>query len=430
MKLLIKNAHVIDPDSRTDAKKDILIENGLIKAIENLGQAGTADRVLDAKGHWVVPGLIDLHVHLREPGYEWKEDIASGVKAAIHGGYTSICCMPNTNPVNDKAEISRYILEKAQAAGLTKVLPIGSVSQGLKGEIMSPLTELYKAGCVAFSDDGEPVYDSQLMRRALEWCLMIDKTICCHEEDKKLSQKGCMNESALSAKMGLRGFPGIAEEVMIARDIELARYTGGKVHICHVSTARALELVRRGKNDGIKVTCEVTPHHLMLNEDDVGIYDTNFKMSPPLRAEKDRLALIEGLKDGTVDAIASDHAPHELDSKRVEFEEAAMGILGLQTSLPLMLDFFREGVISKFRLFELLSAGPARVFNLAQGKIKAGAPADITVIDPEYKWTFDKDKILSKSYNSPFIGRGMQGLAVAVIVDGKILHRAEEFNEN
>lgn len=419
--LLIKNGLVIDAD--IEANKDILVEDGKIKAIDKIGAFDSikVDKVVEAGGMWVLPGLVDLHVHLREPGLEWKETVATGAKAAIAGGYTTICAMPNSIPANDSSEVTRYILDKAKTAGMAKVLPIGSVSVGLKGKSMAPLTELWKAGCVAFSDDGEPVYDAGLMRKALEWCLMHDAVICCHEEDKCLSCSGCANESALSYKLGLKGMPTVAEDVMVARDIELARYTGGRVHICHVSSPRSLELIRRAKNDGIKVTCEVTPHHLTLTENDIATYDTNYKMSPPLRTEEDRQALIEGLKDGTVDAIASDHAPHEMDSKLVAFEESTMGILGLQTSLPLLLDFCADGTISKKRLADLLATSPANIFKLEQGRIQVGAPADFAIINPDIKWQLDKTGVFSKSINSPFLNTDLKGMADTVIVDGNVL---------
>lgn len=426
--LLIKNALLVDAYSNLEAERDVLIENGKIKAVDSPGSFDNqkCGGVIDAGGLWLLPGLIDLHVHLREPGFEWKETVESGVRAAVAGGYTTICAMPNTNPVNDKTEITKFILNQADKAGLAKLVPIGAVSQRLKGQCMSPISELYQAGCPAFSDDGEPVFDSGLMRRALEWSHMHDAVICCHEEDKCLSCGGAMNESALSYRLGIKGMPTIAEDVMVARDIELARYTGGKVHICHISSDRGVELVRRAKNDGINVTCEVTPHHLSLTEESVSGYDTNFKMSPPLRTEKIRQALIEGLKDGTIDVVASDHAPHEVDSKLQSFQEASMGILGLQTSLPLMLEFYRAGVLSRKRLAEVLATRPAEIFGLEQGKIQVGSPADLVLIDPEYKWTFDKEKILSKSFNSPFIGKEFQGIADTVIVDGRVVKRNKE----
>ncbi|MEY4700996.1 MAG: hypothetical protein RL326_1183, partial [Pseudomonadota bacterium] len=345
---VIHGGIIVDASSDRDGEFDLLIENGVIAAIEKPGvlkDKVDADRV-DAKGTWVIPGCVDLHVHLREPGEEWKETVQTGAEAAVLGGYTSICCMPNTKPANDSAEVTRFILEKAKAAQAARVLPIGAISMERKGKQLAPYSELAKAGCVAFSDDGDPVVDAGLMRRALEWCLMLGLPLACHEEDRNLSCGGCMNESPLSLKMGLKGFPGVAEDVMIARDIELARFTKGKVHICHVSTARGVELIRRAKNDGINITCEVAPHHLVLDEQCVRGYDTNYKMMPPLKGHEDVEGLFAGLADGTIDAIASDHAPHDRDSKLVEFSRATVGILGLQTSLPLLVEMCLKGTMS------------------------------------------------------------------------------------
>lgn len=419
---LIENGILIDPANNVQGEFDLLIEGREISARETRGgfaSLNTDVERIDASGCWVVPGLIDLHVHLREPGFEWKETILSGSRAAIAGGYTTICCMPNTNPVNDSAQVTEFILEKARSANLCNVLPIGSVTLGLKGKQLSPLSELRHAGCAAFSDDGEPVFDSGVMRRALEWCRMLDVPICCHEEDKALTCGGCMNESALSVQLGLKGMPTIAEDVMVARDIELARYTKSRIHICHVSTARSIELIRRAKNDGIAVTCEVTPHHLLLDESSVADYNTSAKMSPPLRTQEDVQALRQGLVDETVDCIASDHAPHEVDSKRREFSEATFGILGLQTSLSLTLELVELGLVSQKRAIELLSLGAARAFGLALGTLTTGAAADVVVVDPHIPWEFRQDSLLSISANSPFLNRRMIGKARDVWVSGK-----------
>jgi dihydroorotase len=421
--IVIKNALLIDPANNSEGDFDILIEKDKISAVEKPGsfQKLEVESVIDAKGKWIVPGFFDMHVHLREPGFEWKETIQSGTQAALLGGFTSVCCMPNTKPVNDNAEITKFILEKAKHADAARVFPIGSVTQKLEGKEMSPLSELREAGCVAFSDDGEPVFNSGIMRRALEWAGMLDAVICCHEEDKHLSCGGSMNESALSSKLGLKGFPKVAEEVMIARDIELARTTKSRVHICHVSTARSVELIRRAKNDGIRITCEATPHHIVLTEDSVGDYDTNAKMSPPLREQEDCEAILAGLNDGTIDVIASDHAPHELDSKQIEFSKAAFGILGLQTSLPLVLDFVRSGKIKRKRAIEILSSAGAEILKLNLGRLSKGCLADLVIVDPEYKWTFSRQEVKSLSFNSPFIGKEMQGIAEAVFVGGRML---------
>ena len=421
--IIIKNAQVVDPKNGKEGSFDVLLEKEKISAIDKPGSFNntSAEKIIDAGGKWLVPGFIDMHVHLREPGFEWKETIKSGSEAAVLGGVTAVCCMPNTKPVNDTAEITKFILEKAKSAHLAKVFPIGAVTMGLKGNEMAPLSELREAGCIAFSDDGEPVHNSGIMRRALEWSSMLDAVICCHEEDKHLSCGGSMNESALCSKLGLKGHPKVSEEVMIARDIELARTTKARVHICHVSTARSVELIRRAKNDGILITAEVTPHHLVLTEDAVGDYDTNAKMSPPLREEEDRLAVLQGLNDGTIDVIASDHAPHELDSKQIEFSKAAFGILGLQTSLPLVLDFVRQGKLKKQRAFEALSSGAARILKMDIGGLARGSFADLVLVDPDHKWKFEKDVIKSLSFNSPFLGRDLQGRVDTVFVDGRLV---------
>lgn len=418
---VIHGGKVIDASSDRDGEFDILIDDGKIAAIEKPGvlkSKADADHI-DATGQWVMPGCVDLHVHLREPGEEWKETIQTGAEAAALGGYTSICCMPNTKPANDSPEVTRFILEKAKAAGASRVLPIGAISMERKGKQLAPYHELAKAGCVAFSDDGDPVEDAGLMRRALEWCLMLGLPLSCHEEDRNLSCGGCMNESPLSLRLGLKGFPGVAEDVMIARDIELARFTKGKVHICHVSTARGVELIRRAKNDGINITCEVAPHHLLLNECCVETYDTSYKMMPPLKGDDDIAGLLDGLKDGTIDAIASDHAPHHADSKLVEFSRATVGILGLQTSLPLLMEMAAQGVISRTRMVDLLCSGPCRSFGLDYGTLKIGRDADVIVVDPARTWTFSSDEIRSKSKNSPFIGRTLTGQALHTFVGGR-----------
>lgn len=417
----IINGLVIDPANGIEGEYDILVEAGKISEIGPRGTIPTNGEVIDATGKWVTPGLIDIHVHLREPGFEWKETIAAGTKAAVLGGFTSVCPMPNTNPVNDNAQVTEFMFEKAREAGLANIFPIGAVTKNIAGKQMAPLSELKHAGCIAFSDDGEPVYNAGIMRKALEWCRMYDATICCHEEEKTLSVGAAMNESALALKLGLGGMPGVAEDVMVARDIELARFTGGRAHICHISTARGVELVRRAKNDGIRITCEVTPHHLHLTEDAVGDYDTNAKMSPPLREMHDVEGLRQGIKDGTVDAVASDHAPHHADSKCVEFANAAWGILGLQTNLPLLLDFVRDETISRSRAIELFSAGPARALNMDRGTLSKGAAADIAVIDPEQSWNLTEDKIASVSRNTPFLGRELTGRATDVVVGGRIV---------
>jgi dihydroorotase len=427
--IVIKNGVVIDPANNRQGEFDVLVDGAVIREVAKRGSfpGVKASETIDAAGCWVVPGLIDMHVHLREPGFEWKETIESGAKAAVLGGFSTVCCMANTRPVNDHAEITKFIIERSREAGLAEVLPVGAVSKGLQGKEMAPYSEMLKAGCVAFSDDGEPVYDAMLMRRALEWNRMLGTAILCHEEDKKLTHGGAMNESELSVRLGLGGMPGVAEELMIARDIELARAFQGKVHFCHVSTARSVELIRRAKEDGVAVSAEAAPHHLVCSEERVGDYDTQAKMSPPLRGDLDRQALLLGLKDGALDAIASDHAPHERDTKEVEFDKASFGIIGLQTSLALMLDFVEQGALTAQRLVELYTTGPARVLNLKdRASVKEGLRADITIIDPKREWTFTSESLRSLSCNSPFIGRALKGAARLVMCGGRVCVR--DFN--
>lgn len=429
---LIKNGKVIDPSQKLSALKNLLIVDGKISDILEPNEkvdASRFDAEIDAKGCWVTPGFIDLHVHLRDPGYEWKETIKTGSEAAVLGGFTTICCMPNTNPTNDNPETTSAIITKALEANAAHVLPIGSVSKGLKGKEMAQLTELWEAGCVAFSDDGEPVYNTGMLRRALEWCRMLDDAVVCsHEEDKYLSLNGVMNESALSYRLGLPGIPTIAEEVMIASDIEIARYTKGRIHICHVSTARGVELVRRAKNDGIKITAEVTPHHLLFTEEAIGLYDTSAKMNPPLRFESDRLALIEGLKDGTIDCIASDHAPHDLDTKRIDFQSAAFGIIGLQTNLPTIFNLINNYGLTPEKAISAFSLSPANIFGLKAGRLTKNSVADVNIIDPTKEWKYTVEEIRSISKNTLFLDRMMTGKAKDVFVAGEL--KVKDFKLN
>jgi dihydroorotase len=421
-RVVISGGKVVDPSVALEDKRDICIEDGKIFAVDKPGsfKSFTDARVVDASNLIVTPGLIDVHVHLREPGYEWKETIATGCMAAVSGGFTSVCCMPNTNPINDSAQVAKFILEQAKRANTAKVFPIGAVSLGSKGETLSPLLELFEAGCVAFSDDGWPIGDPALMRAALEYCLMFDGLIAGHEEEKALSSEFSMNESALSLKLGLKGMPGAAEDVMISRDIELARLTGGRVHFCHVSTARAVTLIRRAKEDGIRVTAEVSPHHITLTEDAVIDYNTSAKMSMPLRTGEDIHALTIGLAEGVIDCIASDHAPHEMDSKRREFNQASFGIIGLQTTLPLVMQKVRNGSLSLKRAVEALTIRPAQIFGLrGVGTLVQGSCADITIINPDKEFILTEEMILSKSTNTPFMGERMQGLAIKTFVDGR-----------
>ncbi len=420
MKQLLRGGTIIDPAQNIEGTYDLLIDNGVISAIDEPGAfvGAQIDETVDVTDLWVTPGLIDIHVHLREPGFEWKETIASGCASAVAGGFTSVCCMPNTNPVVDSGEVVKFIRDEATRVGLARVYPIGAVTRDLKGKQLAPLYELVDAGCVAFSDDGEPVWDVLIMRRALELCKALGVPITCHEEVKELTKGGAMNESPLSLALGLGGMPGAAEDIMVARDIELARLTGAHVHLCHVSTARSCLLIRRAKEDGISVTAEVTPHHLTLTEQEVVEYDTAAKMSPPLRSHEDVAGCCKALEDGTLDCIASDHAPHDLDAKRTEFSRAANGILGFPTTVPIGLSLVKQGVISRLRLISALTVAPAKLFHLPGGTLTTGSVADITVIDPNAQWTFDVTTNFSKSCNSPFWGSELLGQVKMVFIGG------------
>lgn len=418
---VVKNAKVICPLSDTEKDLDVLVKNTEISAIDKPGSFDSSSAVdfIDAKGMFLVPGLIDIHTHLREPGQEWKETILSGTQSAVSGGFTDVCCMPNTKPANDNASVTEFILEKAKIANLARVHPIGAISKGRKGEELSPMLELHEAGCVAFSDDGDPVSDSALMRRALEYTLIFGGILTVHEEDKRLSDSFSMNESELSVEMGLKGFPGAAEDIMIARDIELSRLTGGRVHFCHVSTARAVTLIRRAKEDGINVTAETAPHYLTLTEESVRDYNTLAKVSMPLRKEEDRRALLQALEDGVIDCIASDHAPHEYDSKNCEFDKASFGFIGFETNLPLIMQCVRNGELSLKRAISAFSSSPRKCFNLEQIKITKGSKATFTLIDPNLELEINSETIFSKSRNTPFLEKKLKGFCVRTFIDGR-----------
>ncbi len=430
--VVIRGGRIIDPATGADMLGDLVVADGVISAIVPHGQTAKIDGdVVDAGGCLVVPGLLDIHVHLREPGQEWKETVATGARAAVAGGFTTVCCMPNTVPPNDCASVTEYILRQGAAADAARVFPIGTITAGRAGKQLSSMVELREAGCVAFSDDGAPVSDSGLMRRALEYNLMLGTVLTVHEEDLRLSNDFSMHESARSLAMGLRGMPGAAEDVMISRDIELARLTGGRVHFCHVSTARGVTLIRRAKEDGIPVTAEATPQHFSLTDAEVDEYNTLAKMSMPLRSESDRAAVLAGLSEGVIDCIASDHAPHEADSKTCEFERASMGMLGLQTTVPLTLAKVRSGELSLARAVEALTTAPARCFHLPVPRLAVGQPADVTVLDPELRWRVTEQILRSKSKNTPLLGREMQGAAVLTMVGGRIRFRGSElYDEN
>jgi dihydroorotase len=426
MSLLVNNARLLDPAQNYDGPGSLLVVDGCVAAF---GEGAGADprasgaEVLNAGGMLLVPGLIDLHVHFREPGQTAKETIETGSRAAVAGGFTSVCAMANTKPVNDSVAITEMMLARARKAGLCRYFPLGTVTKGAAGEELTDYGTLKGAGCVAFSDDGLPVMDAAIMRRALEYTSWLDVPIVAHEEDTNLVAKGYMNEGTVSATLGCLGIPAAAEETMVARDIVLAEHTGGHLHLAHLSTKGAFRMVREAKGRGLRVTCEVTPHHFALTDKEMTRFDSDFKMNPPLRAQADLDAVLEALADGTVDAIATDHAPHTWDDKEVEMALAAFGVIGLETALPLTLELLvNRKVISLSRAIELLSAGPARVFHLDRqglGTLKAGSPADFILVDLDRKVTVDRAFIQSKSYNTPFKGWNLPGQVVGTWVQGK-----------
>lgn len=428
--ILLKNGRVIDPVNGIDQIRDVLVVDGRIHAV---AQPGTLSEqadglVYDLAGKWVVPGLIDMHVHLREPGHEYKETIETGTRAAAAGGFTAVAAMPNTKPVNDNQTVTVFILAKAAEAGFARVYPVGAISCGSKGEQLAEFGELRQAGAVAVTDDGLPVGNSQLMRRALEYASNHELLVISHAEELALSHGGAMNDGALATRLGLRGIPHVAEEIMVYRDLALAEFTGRPLHIAHVSTRESLSLIRRAKEKGVAVTAETAPHYFTLTEKAVDGYNTLAKMNPPLRTEADVAAVREALQDGTLDVIATDHAPHgELDKDR-EFDLAANGIIGLETAVPLTLQLVRENQFDARRMVELLSVNPARILGVPGGTLSVGAPADIAVIDPEKKFVFTEESIQSKSRNSPFLGWELQGKAVLTILAGKITWGQEIFS--
>jgi dihydroorotase len=421
MNLLIKGGRVIDPSQNIDGVLDVAVENGLIKEIGTGLAAPAGAETIDAVGKYVVPGLIDMHVHLRDPGLEYKEDIVSGTRAAAAGGFTSVCCMPNTKPVIDNKAVASYIINKAAKEGFCNVFPVGNITYGMNGERMAEMGELKEAGCVAVSDDGKPVANSELMRRALEYARGIGIMVISHAEELDLVGAGVMNEGFTSTELGLKGIPRIAEDIATVREIMLAEYTKSPVHIAHVSTEGAVRIVREAKARGVQVTCETAPHYFALTDDAVRGYNTNAKMNPPLREAADVAAIKQGLKDGTIDAIATDHAPHHMDEKDVEFDVAMNGIIGLETSLPLSLKLVADGVLTINQLVEKMSCNPSNILGLKRGTLAAGSVADITLIDPAAEWTVEADKLASKSKNSPFLGWKVKGAATATILAGKIV---------
>ncbi len=420
--LLIKNGRVIDPASRTDALMDVLVDGERIAEAAPAGRVTRAPQgaeVFDASGLVVAPGFIDLHCHLREPGQESSETIETGTRAAARGGFTAVCCMPNTMPVNDNASVTGFILDRAKAGASVRVWPIGAASAGSKGEAIAEIAAMKQAGIVAVSDDGRPVATAKLMRQVMDYCRSLDLAVIEHAEDVSLAAGAVMREGVTSMRLGLRGMPAATESVCVARDVQLAELTGARLHIAHLSAKASLELVRSAKRKGLAVTCEVTPHHFTLTDEDVQ-YDSRYKMNPSLAAREDREALVAGLTDGTVDAIATDHAPHEPALKDVEFDKAPFGITGFETALALALDeLVHKGRITLMRMVELFTTGPTRVLGMER-KIAPGEPADLTIFSTDLAWTFRAEESASKSRNTPFDGRSFRGAPMATIVAGRI----------
>ena len=414
----ITNGRIIDPANHIDQIADLLVIDGRIAGPDQPVPADVPE--IDAKGCWVVPGLIDMHVHLREPGEEYKEDILSGARAAASGGFTGVACMPNTKPVNDCATVTAMILGRAAEAAV-RIYPVGAISQGSEGHQLAEFGEMQAAGIVAVTDDGHPVRDSQLMRRALEYASGFGLTVISHSEEAALST-GVMNEGPVSTRLGLKGIPTAAESIMVYREIALAEFTGAQVHIAHVSTASAVDLIRAAKARGVLVTAETAPHYFTLTDEAVIGYDTNTKMNPPLRSAADREAIRIALADGTLDAIATDHAPHSILEKELEFDAAANGVIGLETALPLTLALVRDKVIDARRLVELMAVNPAAILAVPGGALSVGAAADLTLIDPEREWVYSADQVVSKSRNTPFLGWKLQGRAVLAMVGGRVRH--------
>jgi dihydroorotase len=422
MSLLLRGGRVIDPANNLDAVQDVLIVDGKIERLGRSLEAPAGAEVVDASGKIVCPGFIDIHVHLREPGYEYKETVATGTRAAAAGGFTAVCCMANTNPVNDNGAVTDYILAKAKVEGVVRVYPIGAVTRGLHGEELAELAELAESGCVAFSDDGRCVMNAGLYRRAMEYTLPFGAPLISHAEDASLSRGASMNEGVVSTETGLPGQPAAAEDIMVARDILLAELTGAHVHIAHVSTAGAVRLIRDAKARGLQVTAEVTPHHLVLTEEAVRTWDPNTKMAPPLRTKRDVEALLEALADGTIDCIATDHAPHALSEKEGEFDRAAFGIVGLETAVAVLLDrLVRPGLLPLSTLIARLSRDPARLLNLPGGNLAPGAPADVTILDPDAETVVEPLRFRSRSRNTPFGGWTLRGAPWMTLVGGHIV---------
>ena len=424
MSILIRGGRVIDPGGFVGIA-DVLIDKGKIAAVGPNLSAPVGARTIQADGKLVMPGFVDLHVHFREPGFEYKETIQSGSAAAVAGGFTTVCCMPNTNPVNDNQAVTEFILERARLAGLANVLPVGAITKGSEGKELAEIGDLRRSGCVAISDDGKPVMNSLVMRRAMEYALAFDLTVVDHCEDLHLAEGGCMNEGLVSTELGLPGIPAAAEDVMVARNLSLSELTGARLHLAHISTAGSVRMVREAKARGIDVTAEACPHHFLLTEELVRGYNTHAKMNPPLRTWTDVQAIKEGLRDGTIDVIATDHAPHATQEKQQDFTEAPFGIVGLETALPLTLGLVEEGVLSLEQAVQKLTAAPAAVFGLKKGTLAIGADADVAIVDQQEQWEVDPSKFRSKSRNTPFAGWKVKGRVNATIVGGRVVFETD-----
>ncbi len=425
-RLVIKGGRILDPATGLDEVRCLVVEDGRVAGMPKRAPTNKTATTVDARGLWVLPGLVDLHVHLREPGHEYKETVATGARAAVAGGFTTIVAMPNTHPVNDSVAVTRLVLDRAREAGLARVFPAGAITRGLEGEHLSEMADLLGAGCVLFTDDGRPVMRTSLMRRALEYAKGLEVPVMVHEEDLTLSSGGAMHEGPMATRLGLPGIPAAAEDVMIARDVSLVELTGAHLHVAHVSTAGGVGRVREAKARGLPVTCEVTPHHFTLIDEAVAGYDTDTKMMPPLRGAANREALLAAMADGTVDAIATDHAPHSPVEKDVEYDRAANGVVGLETAFSLTLKLVRDGRLPLMRALHLLTAGPAAVAGLDAGTLAVGAPADLILVDPEASWVVDPARFFSKSRNTPFKGMTLPGRVERTYVGGKLVHRHQE----
>jgi dihydroorotase len=423
MPILIKGGKVVDP-GRFVGVGDVLIDQGKVLAVGPNLQAPAGSTMIEAKDRLVLPGFVDLHVHFRAPGIEYKETIQSGSAAAVAGGFTTVCCMPNTNPVNDNQAVTEFILERSRIAGLANVWPVGAITKGSEGKELAEIGDLRRSGCVAISDDGRPVMNSLVMRRAMEYALAFDLTVVDHCEDLHLAEGGCMNEGLVSTELGLPGIPSAAEDVMVARNLSLSELTGARLHLAHISTAGSVRMVREAKARGIKVTAEACPHHFTLTEEVVRGYNTHAKMNPPLRTWDDVRAIKEGLRDGTIDVIATDHAPHATQEKQQDFTEAPFGIVGLETALSLTLGLVEEGVMSLEQAVEKLTSAPAAAFGLKKGTLAVGADADVTIVDQLAEWVVDPGKFRSKSRNTPFVGWKVKGRVLTTIVGGRVVFEA------